>query len=251
VWHITYVLTPSVYRTPSSRVLSIRATPRYIYNGNDGNVVLEAYTDADWGSNLDDRRSVSGIMIMIGGAPVVFKSKYQRTVALSSAEAEYMALSLCTQEVLWTRAMLKDLGHEQAGATQVWEDNQGAIALASNVGYNARTKHVDIKPHFIRENVARGIITVDYIGTEDQLADMLTKALGTKLLKFLVESSGIHTKPAQHETASGSVDMERRQCAPRTIERTTRTHAVMTGIGQDDQGTCGTFLAVTWLASGP
>jgi hypothetical protein len=67
-----------------------------IYNGNDGKVVLEAYTDADWGSNLDDRRSVSGIMIMIGGAPVVFKSKYQRTVALSSAEAGYLVLSLCT-----------------------------------------------------------------------------------------------------------------------------------------------------------
>ncbi|GMF43101.1 unnamed protein product [Phytophthora fragariaefolia] len=71
-------------------------------------VVLEAYTDADWGTNLDDRRSVSGIMIMTGNAPVVFKSKYQRTVALSSAEAEYMALSLYTQKVLWTRAMFKD-----------------------------------------------------------------------------------------------------------------------------------------------
>ncbi|GMF61966.1 unnamed protein product [Phytophthora fragariaefolia] len=112
-----------------------------IYISNDGKVMLEAYTDADWGSNLDNRRSVSGIMIMISGAPVVFESKYQRTVALSSAEAEYMALSLCTQEVLWTRAMLRDVGHEQVGATQVWEDNQGAIALASNAGYNARTKH--------------------------------------------------------------------------------------------------------------
>ncbi|OWZ24413.1 polyprotein [Phytophthora megakarya] len=121
-----------------------------VYNGNKGKVELTAYTDADWGSNLDDRRSVSGTMMMISGAPVVFKSKYQRTVALSSAEAEYMALSQCTQEVLWTRAMLKDLGHEQVGATQVLEDNQGAIALASNAGYNARTKHVDIKHHFIR-----------------------------------------------------------------------------------------------------
>uniref|UniRef100_H3H572 Polyprotein n=2 Tax=Phytophthora ramorum TaxID=164328 RepID=H3H572_PHYRM len=169
-----------------------------VYNGNNGKVAMEAYTDADWGSNLDDRRSVSGIMIMVGGAPVIFKSKYQRTVALSSAEAEYMALSLCTQEVLWTRTMLKDLGHEQVGATQVWEDNQGAIALASNAGYNARTKHVDIRHHFIRENVARDIILVGYVGTEDQLADMLTKALGTKRLTFLVKASGICTKLAHH-----------------------------------------------------
>ncbi|OWY94946.1 polyprotein [Phytophthora megakarya] len=91
-----------------------------VYNRTKGKAELTAYTDADWGSNLDDRRSVSGTMMMISGAPVVFKSKYQRTVALSSAEAEYMALSQCTQEVLWTRAKLKDLGHEQVGATQVF-----------------------------------------------------------------------------------------------------------------------------------
>ncbi|KAG2805782.1 hypothetical protein PC112_g18124 [Phytophthora cactorum] len=137
-------------------------------------------------------------MVLIGGAPVVFKSKYQRTVALSSVEAEYMALSLCTQEVLWARAMLKDLGHGQVEATQVWEDNQGAIALASSAGYNARTKHVDIRHHFIRENVAKEVIKVDYIGTEDQLADMLTNGLGTKRLKYLLEASRIRTKAAQH-----------------------------------------------------
>uniref|UniRef100_A0AAV1UDV4 Integrase catalytic domain-containing protein n=1 Tax=Peronospora matthiolae TaxID=2874970 RepID=A0AAV1UDV4_9STRA len=100
--------------------------------------------------------------------PSVYKSKYQRTVALSSAEAEYMALSLCTQEVLWVRALLKDLGHEQVGATWVWEDNQG--------------------------NVAHGIIVVKYISTMDQLADMLTKALGTKRLKYLIQASCIGPK---------------------------------------------------------
>ena len=160
--------------------------------------MIEAYTDTDWGCNLDDRCSVSGIMIMIGGAPVVFKSKYQRTVALSSAEAEYMALSLCTQEVFCTRAMLKIFGHEQVGATQVWGYNQGAIALATNAGYNARTKHVDMRHHFIRENVAVNTIMVDYVGTEDQLADMLTKALGMKKLKLLFEASGIRAKAAHH-----------------------------------------------------
>ncbi|KAG2874244.1 hypothetical protein PC129_g17098 [Phytophthora cactorum] len=178
----------------------LKSTKEYgiIYDANNGKVKLEAFTDADWGSNLDDRRSVSGIMVLIGGAPVVFKSKYQCTVALSSAEAEYMALSLCTQEVLWARAMLKDLGHGEVEATQVWEDNQGAIALASNAVYNARTKHVDIRHHFILENVAKEVIKVDYVGTEDQLADMLMKGLGTKRLKYLLEASRIRTKAAQH-----------------------------------------------------
>lgn len=135
---------------------------------------------------------------MIGGAPVIFKSKYQRSVALSSAEAEYMALRLCTQEVLWVRAMHKDLGHEQVGATLVWEDNQGAIGLANNAGYNARTKHADIRHHFIRENVARDIIVVIYVSTDDQLADMLTKGLGTKRLVYLLYASGIRPRRNQH-----------------------------------------------------
>ncbi|OWZ19017.1 LOW QUALITY PROTEIN: Integrase, catalytic core protein [Phytophthora megakarya] len=152
---------------------------------------FEAFTDADWGSNIDDRRSVSGIMVMIGNAPVVFKSIFHRTVALSSAEAEYMALSLC---ILWLRAMLKDMCIEQKVATQIGEDNQGAIALAKNAGYNSRTKYVDIKYHFTRENVERRTIKVDYIDTKRQLVDLLTKALGTKTLNYLSNASGIKMK---------------------------------------------------------
>ena len=106
-----------------------------------------------------------------------------------------MALSLYTQEVLWPRAMLKDMGHEQVRGTQVWEDNQGAIALANNAGHYARTDHVDIRHHFIRENVQDGILKIDYIDTKNQLADMLTKALGTKILKLMCEATGIKSKP--------------------------------------------------------
>ncbi|CEG43863.1 polyprotein [Plasmopara halstedii] len=139
-------------------------------------------------------------MVKIASAPVAFKSDYQRTVALSLAEAEFMALSLCTQEILWKRAMLRDMGHEQVEGTQVWEDNQGAIALANNAGYHARTKHVEIKHHFIRENVPGGLLKIDYIDTKSQLADMLTKALKTKVLKYLREASGIKVKSATKHT---------------------------------------------------
>ena len=83
------------------------------------------------------------------------------------------------------------MGHEQIEGTQVWEDNQGAIALASNAGYHARTKHVDIRHHFIRENVQQGLLKIDYIDTKNQIADMLTKALGTKRLTYLFQASGI------------------------------------------------------------
>lgn len=93
----------------------LKTTPEHglVYKNGEKGLDVMAHTDADWGSNIDDRRSLSEIMVMIGHAPVIYKFKYQRTVALSSSEAKYMALSLCTQEVLWVRAMLKDFDHEQ------------------------------------------------------------------------------------------------------------------------------------------
>ena len=106
-----------------------------------------------------------------------------------------MALILCTQEVLWRRAVLKDMGHDQEGGTQVWEDNEGLIALTNNSGYHARTKHVDISHHFIRENVQDGILMIEYIDTKNQLADKLTKALGFKIQRLMCEATGIKTKP--------------------------------------------------------
>ncbi|KAJ0390320.1 hypothetical protein ATCC90586_011926 [Pythium insidiosum] len=168
------------------------------YSGAMRNNRLTAFSDADWGSNTDDRRSVSGVLLMLNGGPVVFKSKYQRTVALSTSEAEYMALSMCTQEVVWARALMEDLGVKQQEPTVVWEDNQGTIALASNPGYHARTKHVDIRHHFIREKINDGVIKVVYIKTEKQLADILTKGLGTKRLQYLRDAMGIKgAKPDQ------------------------------------------------------
>ncbi|OWZ04842.1 LOW QUALITY PROTEIN: polyprotein [Phytophthora megakarya] len=126
---------------------------------------LQAFTDADWGSNLDDSYSVSGVMVMTGNVPMVFKPKFQRTFSLSSAEAEDMTLSLCVQEVLWVLVMLKDVAIEQEEVTQIW------------------TKLVDSKHHFTQENVQRGPVKFDYVDVKHRLADLLTKALVTKIPK--------------------------------------------------------------------
>nr|CCA24892.1 putative polyprotein [Albugo laibachii Nc14] len=126
--------------TPPEIAYVVNQLSRFLENAGT-TVTAEAFTDVDWDSNIDNRRSVSGVMVMIGNAPVVFKSKYQRTVALSSAEAEYMALILCMKGVHWVCAMLKDMGREQEGESIVWEDNQGEIALARVAGYHARTAY--------------------------------------------------------------------------------------------------------------
>ena len=82
-----------------------------IFYGIDQNVRIEAYSDSDWGSNRDDRRSTSGIMVMVNGTLFVYKSRLQRSIALSSAEAEYMAMSMCVQEILWVKQLIEEMGH--------------------------------------------------------------------------------------------------------------------------------------------
>ncbi|GMF58098.1 unnamed protein product [Phytophthora fragariaefolia] len=152
---------------------------------------LVAYSDADWAGNRDDRRSVSGMMVMMCGAPVVGRSTFQKTVALSSTEAEYIALSECVKEVVWMRLLLKDLGSEQTGGTVVYEDSQGAMALAMNVGYQSRTKHIDIRYHFICEKVATGEVKLKYVESKNQLAVFLTNGLSTKTLRYLLERRNV------------------------------------------------------------
>ncbi|GMF54636.1 unnamed protein product [Phytophthora fragariaefolia] len=135
-----------------------------VYGGSLG-TELEAYSDADWAGNRYDRRSVSGMMLMMCGAPVVWRSTFQKTVALSSTEAECMTLSECVKECIWMRRLLKDMSVDQVGATVIYEDNQGAMTLAKNVGYQARTKHIDIRYHFIREKMARNEVELVYVDT--------------------------------------------------------------------------------------
>ncbi|KAE8993970.1 hypothetical protein PR003_g27452 [Phytophthora rubi] len=126
-----------------------------------------------------------------GGAPVVWRPTFQKTVALSSTEAEYMALSDCVKLCVWMRRLLKDIGADQVGATVIYEANQGAMALAKNVGYQARTKHIDIRYHFIREKVVSNEVELEYVDTKNQLADFMTKGLSSKMLRYLMMRSNV------------------------------------------------------------
>ena len=158
------------------------------------------YSDADWGGDLDDRKSTFGYVFLISGGAVSWRSKKQTCVALSTAEAEYIALASATQEALWMRRLSAELiGRPPAGATTIFEDNQSAISMTKNPQFHGRSKHISIKYHFVRDQVTDGTIKVEYCPTTEMIADMLTKGLSkeqfTKLrrmvgLTFLDQFSG-------------------------------------------------------------
>jgi hypothetical protein len=122
---------------------------------------------------------------------ISWASKKQSVVALSSTEAEYVAASLASQEAVWLRVLLGDMGFPQKKPTTINEHNQGAIALSKNPKYHPRTKHIDIKCHFIRDQVAKKELVLNYCPTEQMLADLLTKPLGKTLFKRLRELMGV------------------------------------------------------------
>jgi hypothetical protein len=158
---------------------------------NPKSTELEGYSDADWAGDLDNRRSTTGYLFKIGGVPICWKSKRQPTVALSTAEAEYMALSLAVQTVIWIRKLLKNFGVSIEKPTTLYEDNQGCIAMAKNPVNHERTKHIDIRYHFVREKVEEGIVQVEYLETEEMLADILTKGLARDRHQKLCKKIGL------------------------------------------------------------
>ena len=174
------------------------------YGTRSTGVEITAYSDANWASNKDDRRSISGIMVMVNGAPVIFKSRTQHNVSLSTAEAEYVALSLCVQEVLWLKTLLGEMGVPMKFPVPIFEDNQGTIAIAKNEGYQSRAKHIDIR-HFIRQHVKANTIDLTYIESKNQLADFLTKPIATKQFQRLLIKSKIGNCGSRGSVGDGSV----------------------------------------------
>lgn len=122
---------------------------------------------------------------MMVGAAISWKSRQQNLVSLSSMESEYIALCESTQEVIWLRKLLVDLGVQQEGSTRMFEDNQSCIAFVQADRVNGRSKHIDTKQKFVKDLCEKGIIQLEYLCTENMIADILTKPLGhIKTLKF-------------------------------------------------------------------
>ena len=115
----------------------------------NGEINLSGYADADWGGDLINRKSTSGYVFKVGSSTISWRSKRQPVVALSSTEAEYISLCMASQEATWLRNLLKSINFNQEDATTLFEDNQGAIALAKNPKDHSKTKHIDIKYNYV------------------------------------------------------------------------------------------------------
>ncbi|CAK9816243.1 Copia protein [Anthophora plagiata] len=160
------------------------------YTRGQYNNLLIGYADSDWGgSDTNDRKSTSGYLFQLfEKCTICWSTKRQASVAASSTEAEYMALFEAVKEALWLKSLAISINIRIEQPIVIYEDNNGCISIANNPSSHKRSKHIDIKYHFTREQVERKVIQLIFISTENQLADILTKPLpAVKFLKCRAE----------------------------------------------------------------
>ena len=157
-------------------------------------IEFRGYSDADWAGDHADRKSTSGYVFMLLGAPISWGSKKQSSVSLSTSEAEYIALSLTIQEGKWIHRLLCEVltaANEEGPELVIFEDNQSCIKMTKNPVNHGRAKHIDIKYHHIRDEVKRGEVQLEYCETATMLADIMTKGLHGPRHKDLTTALGI------------------------------------------------------------
>jgi hypothetical protein len=146
---------------------------------------MNVYSDADWGGDRDDRKSTTGFVVKLNGNCVSWTSKKQSTVALSSAEAEYLAIGSAAKETKWLTQFLGELQIQSSTKTIIYTDNRAAKLICKNDLYHDRTKHIDIRHHSIRNDVKNGVYNVEWISTYEQLGDIFTKGLNVNQFTYL------------------------------------------------------------------
>ena len=138
---------------------------------------FSTFADADYGGDVDSRRSTSGMVVKMGSGAISWASKLQPVVTLSTTEAEYLSAVSAGQEILWLRSLFSEMGFEIKGASTLHLDNQSAIAVTRNPEHHGRMKHLDVRHFWLRDVVKAGVIDVRYISTKDMPADIMTKSL--------------------------------------------------------------------------
>jgi hypothetical protein len=170
------------------RYLKGSLTQSIVYRQYSDNTEIIGLTDADWGGCYNTRRSMTGYIYFLAGGAISWKSMRQNSITLSSQQAEYYSLSESIREVVWYRSILAELGYTPLNPSVILEDNKGAKAIAENPVSSSRNKHYQIKYHWIREVISLKQISIKYIETLLNIADMLTKALDLPKFQFLVNA---------------------------------------------------------------
>jgi hypothetical protein len=155
-----------------------------------GELKLQGYVDADFAGDIDHRRSTTGYIFTLGATAVSWVSQLQKIVALSTTEAEYVAVTEASKEMIWLQGLLAELGFKQV-KNVLYSDSQSAIHLAKNSAFHSRTKHIGLRYHFIRSLLDDGVLTLKKIQGIKNPADMLTKAVTTEKLELCAASVGL------------------------------------------------------------
>nr|XP_028954377.1 uncharacterized protein LOC114823160 [Malus domestica] len=172
-----FMHSPSVdHMTAVMRILAyLKSAPgKGVLYRKHGHLIIEGFTDADWAGNVSDRRSTSGYFTFVGGNLVTWRSKKQKVVSRSSAEAEYRGMAHGICEILWLRKLLWSLGVKSKETMKLYCDNKSARDIADNPVQHDRTKHVEVDRHFIKEKLEKKIVSIAFVNLEEQLADVLT-----------------------------------------------------------------------------
>jgi hypothetical protein len=168
------------------------------FDATGGQRMVLGYADADWGGDLDTRRSTTGYVFKVFGGVIAWKSKRQSTVALSTMEAEYMSSADCARQAVWLRLWLEDIGLGLGSdPLPILNDNNGAIALAKNPVNHERSKHIGMRHHFLREKIEEKVISLEHVRSAENLADLLTKGLPRETFDHLRDGLGVMERSEQ------------------------------------------------------
>ncbi|CAI0390575.1 unnamed protein product [Linum tenue] len=163
------------------------------YKRENGEGSLLGYTDSDYAGDSDDRKSTSGYIFFLAGGAVSWASKKQPVVTLSTTEAEFVAAAYCAAQAVWLRRVLTEIGWESSvkKATEIRCDNSSTIKLSRNPVLHGRSKHIDVRFHFLRELVRDEVVELQQCGTREQVADIMTKALSQEAFHRLRAELGM------------------------------------------------------------
>jgi hypothetical protein len=186
----------------SSHLIAVKRILRYIRGTIDYGILFPAsdkgrecrlmgYTDSNWCGDTEDRKSIAGYMFYYGEAPISWCSKKEPVVALSSCEAEYIAASLSTCQAIWLKNLVEEISQEKCDSITLKVDNVSAINLAKNPIAHGRSKHIELRFHYLREQVDNGNMSLVHCRSEEQVADLLTKAVAVQVFQRLRDLMGV------------------------------------------------------------